>query len=49
MATGQSVDEPEPEPMDVDSFDSDKPDDMSQVRKLTPNQNKRKLLQGHWC
>lgn len=47
MATGQSVDAEEP--MDVNSFDSDKPDDMSQVRKLTPNQNKRKLLQEHWC
>lgn len=47
MATGWFVDVDEP--MDVDSFDSEKPDDMSQVRKLTPNQNKRKLLQGHWC
>lgn len=49
MATGQYVDAEEPmeqgEPMEIDRPDID----TSQVRKLTLNQNKRKLLQEHWC
>lgn len=43
MATGQSADDEVP-------MEIDRPDiDTSQVHKLTLNQNKRKLLQEHWC
>ncbi|XP_042073457.1 uncharacterized protein LOC102292484 isoform X3 [Haplochromis burtoni] len=45
MATGQSVDEPEP--MDVDSFDSDKPEDMSQVNNSAVSKSQQPSTPSH--